>query len=186
MSRKCEIPSSSPSKLPLETELIERRILIIHGHKVMLDRDLALLYDVKSIALRQQVKRNIDRFPADFMFQLSDQETSLLLSQNVIPSPRSLGGSLPYAFTEQGIAMLCSVLRGKRAVQVNIAIMRAFVHLREILASHKDLAGKLDAMEKKYDRQFGVVFDAIRDLMSSASTGQRQPIGFAPPDSGRR
>ncbi len=82
--------------------------------------------------------------------------------------------------------MLSSVLTGKRAVQVNIAIMRAFVHLREILASHKDLAGKLDAMEKKYDRQFGVVFDAIRDLMSSASTAQRQPIGFAPPDSGRR
>jgi hypothetical protein len=178
---------AKPSKLDqlsIAIELIERRIFLIRGHRVMLDRDLAVLYEVKAIALRQQVKRNIDRFPADFMFQLSNQETNDLLSQNVIPSQRSLGGFLPYAFTEQGVAMLSSVLTSKRAVQVNIAIMRAFVRLREMLATHKDLARKLDAMEKKYDRQFKVVFDAIRDLMSSASSSPKRRIGFCPPGSG--
>jgi hypothetical protein len=152
----------------------------------MLDRDLAMLHEVKTIALRQQVKRNKERFPMDFMFQLSEQETNFLLSQNVIPSSRSLGGFLPYAFTEQGVAMLSSVLRSKRAVQVNIAIMRAFVRLREVLATHKDLARKLDKMEKKYDHQFKVVFDAIRDLMSPASSSTRRRIGFYPPGSGCR
>ena len=115
----------------------------------MLDRDLAVLYDVKAIALRQQVKRNSDRFPSDFMSQLSDPEAKVLLSQNVIPSTRSLGGFLPYVFTEQGVAMLSSVLTSRRAVQVNIAIMRAFARLREMLATHKDLVRKLDEMEKK-------------------------------------
>jgi hypothetical protein len=169
------------SQLPIPAELIERRIFMLRGHRVMLDRDLAVLYEVKAIALRQQVRRNIDRFPADFMFQLSDQETNALLSQNVIPSARNLGGFLPYAFTEQGIAMLSSVLTCKRAVQVNIAIMRAFVRLREMLTSHKDLARKLDKMEKKYDRQFKVVFDAIRDLMSPESSSPKRRIGFSPP-----
>ena len=146
----------------------------------MLDRDLAVLYKVKAIALRQQVKRNKDRFPEDFMFRLSEQEANVLLSQNVIPSPRSLGGFLPYAFTEQGVAMLSSVLTGKRAAQVNIAVMRTFVRLREMLASHKDLARKLDELERKYDHQFKVVFDAIRDLMSPTSSSPKRRIGFSP------
>jgi hypothetical protein len=142
----------------------------------MLDRDLAALYGVKAIALRQQVKRNRDRFPADFHFQLTAEETGVLLSQNVIPT-RSLGGSRPYAFTEQGVAMLSSVLTSKRAVQVNIAIMRAFVRMREMLLSHQDLLRKIQEMESRYDEQFQSVFDAIRELMEPADT-PRRPIGF--------
>src|SRR6266568_580936 len=107
---------------------IERRIYLIPGNKVMLDRDLAELYGVKPIALRQQVKRNRRRFPADFMFRLTMREANILVSQNVIPSRRSLGGSLPYVFTQEGVAMLSSVLKSDRAVRVNVAIMRAFVH----------------------------------------------------------
>jgi len=130
---------------------IESKIFLIRGQKVMLDKDLAYLYQVKPIALRQQVKRNKDRFPDDFMFQLTEEEAGILVSQNVIPSKQSLGGYLPYAFAEQGIAMLSSVLKSKRAIHVNIEIMRAFVRLREILLSHKELAQKLEELEKKYD-----------------------------------
>ncbi len=149
----------------------------------MLDRDLAKLYGVKPIALRQQVKRNINRFPADFMFQLDSGEAELLVSQNVIPSKRSLGGYLPYAFTEQGVAMLSSVLRSERAVQVNILIMRAFVRLREILATHKDLARKLQELEKKFaqhDVQIRRVFEAIRKLIESPKPPPSRQIGFQP------
>jgi hypothetical protein len=145
----------------------------------MLDRELAELYGVKPIALRQQVKRNLERFPPDFMFRLSKTETAILVSQNVIPSARSLGGSLPYVFTQEGVAMLSSVLRSERAVQVNIAIMRAFVRLREMLATHKDLTRKLAALEKKYDKQFQVVFEAIRQLMEPPQRSERRRrIGF--------
>ncbi len=143
----------------------------------MLDRDLAILYGVKAIALRQQVKRNKERFPSDFMFQLSEQEAESLVSQNVIPSRRSLGGFLPYAFTQEGVAMLSSVLNSERAVKVNIEIMRAFVRLREMLASNKELARRLDELEKKYDKQFKLVFDAIRELMTTPEPKKR-PIGF--------
>jgi hypothetical protein len=132
---------------------------------------------VKPIALRQQVKRNKERFPDDFMFQLNAREVEILVSQNVIPSKRSLGGYLPYAFTEQGVAMLSSVLRSERAVLVNIEIMRAFVRLRQMLASHADLAQKLEQLEKKYDKQFKIVFDAIRELMEPPEPKKR-PIGF--------
>jgi hypothetical protein len=169
------------SRQTIPPEMIEQRILLIRGHKAMLDRDLAALYCVKAIALRQQVKRNKDRFPPDFMFQLSRQETDILLSQNVIPSRRSLGGFLPYAFTEQGVAMLSSVLTSKSAVQVNIAIMRAFVRLREMLSEHKDLLRKLEEMEKKYDHQFKLVFDAIRELMTPRPPTSRR-IGFKSSD----
>jgi hypothetical protein len=148
--------------IPLET--IERRIYIIREHKVMMDRDLAELYGVKAIALRQQVKRNIGRFPKDFMFQLHDDEVDALVSQNVIPSRRVLGGALPYVFTQEGVAMLSSVLRSEQAVQVNVAIMRAFVRMREAMLSHKELARRVDDIERKYDGQFKVVFDAIRRL----------------------
>lgn len=144
----------------------------------MLDRSLAELYGVKAIALRQQVSRNITRFPEDFMFRLTQEEAESLVSQNVIPSKRSLGGSLPYVFTQEGVAMLSSVLRSEQAVQANIQIMRAFVRLREMLASHKDLAQKLATMEKKYDANFKVVFDAIRQLMAPPDPKKRRAIGF--------
>ncbi len=165
--------------IPLE--VIERRIFLIRGHKVMLDRDLAALYQVKPIALRQAVKRNRNRFPSDFVMQLSKQEAEALVSQNVIPSRRSLGGFLPYVFTEQGVAMLSSVLRSERAAIVNVAIMRTFVRLRQLLATHKDLAARLAAIEKKYDRQFKAVFDILRQLMEPLPDSPKGPMGFCPP-----
>ena len=127
----------------ISAERIESKIFQIRGKKVMLDKDLASLYEVKPIALRQQVKRNYERFPADFMFQLTGAEVKSLVSQNVIPSLRSLGGYLPYAFTQEGVAMLSSALHSRRAVLVNIQIMRAFIRLRQIVSLHKDFARKL-------------------------------------------
>lgn len=162
----------------LSVDFIERRIYLIRKQKGMLDSDLAELYGVKPIRLREQVKRNRERFPADFMFQLNDREVNSMVSQNAIPSRQHLGGSLPYVFTQEGVAMLSSVLRSKRAITVNIAIMRAFVKLREMLATHKDLAAKLDALEKKYDRQFKIVFDAIRQLMQPEAPPKERRIGF--------
>ncbi len=146
----------------------------------MLDSDLASLYGVKSIALRQQVKRNRNRFPEDFMFQLSENEVSALVSQTVIPSRKHLGGFLPYVFTQEGIAMLSSVLRSKRAVHVNIAIMRAFVRLRQLLATHKELAKKLEELEQKlegHDQAIHNLFEAIRQLLTPPAPKRRQ-IGF--------
>ena len=151
-------------------ERIERSILLIRGQKVMLSTDLAELYQVEPRVLVQAVKRNIARFPEDFMFQLTEEEFSNLKSQIVISSWGGLRRARPYAFTEQGVAMLSSVLRSKRAIQVNIEIMRAFVRLRRMLASHADLARKLEALEKKYDAQFKVVFEAIRELMKPPET----------------
>jgi hypothetical protein len=165
--------------IPLER--IESRILFIRGQKVMLDTDLARLYDVETRALIQAVKRNIERFPGDFMFQLTQKEFDSLRSQSVISNPGRRGGRryLPYAFTEQGVAMLSSVLRSDRAIHVNIEIIRAFVRLRQMLASHKELARKLAALEKKYDTQFRVVFDAIRELMTPPEPKNKRPIGFS-------
>jgi hypothetical protein len=159
-------------------ELIERKIYLIRGHKVMLDSDLAELYEVETRTLIQAVKRNINRFPSDFMFQLNYQEIAGLRSQ-FVTSKTGRGGRryMPYVFTEQGVAMLSSVLNSDRAIEVNIHIMRAFVKLRELIASHKDLARKLNEMEKKYDVQFKVVFDAIRQLMSPPVPKKRK-IGF--------
>ena len=162
----------------LTSERIERSILLIRGHKVMLDADLAELYGVETRALLQAVSRNQKRFPEDFMFQMSKEEYELLRSQIVI-SKKGRGGRryLPYVFTEQGVAMLSSVLRSERAVQVNIEIMRAFVRLRELVATHKYLARKLETLEKRYDAQFKVVFDAIRELMARPEPNKRK-IGF--------
>jgi hypothetical protein len=143
----------------------------------MLSADLAELYGVEPRALVQAVKRNMDRFPQDFMFQLTQEEFSILKSQIVISSWGGLRRATPYAFTEQGVAMLSSVLRSKRAIRVNIEIMRAFVRLRRILASHAELARKLNTLERKYDAQFKVVFDAIRQLMRPPEP-KRRPIGF--------
>ena len=160
---------------------VERRILSLRGQKVMLSTDLAELYKVAPKALVQAVKRNRERFPVDFMFQLTRTEYADLKSQSVTSTWGGARRAAPYAFTEQGVAMLSSVLRSPRAVQVNIAIMRAFVKLREILATHRDLARRLDEMESKYDKQFRVVFDAIRQLMAPPEK-PRRGIGFVPPN----
>jgi hypothetical protein len=163
------------------SERIERSILLIRGQKVMLSTDLGELYQVEPRALVQAVKRNIARFPEDFMFQLTEEEYSNLKSQIVISSWGGLRRARPYAFTEQGVSMLSSVLRSKRAIQVNIEIMRAFVRLRRMLASHADLARKLEALEKKYDAQFKIVFDAIRQLTEPPEPEPEPPkkrIGF--------
>jgi ORF6N domain len=173
-------PPAPAAHLPVPVQFVERRIHLIRGHNVMLDRDLAELYGVKAIALRQQVKRNRERFPADFMFQLTAEEAGLLVSQTVIPSRRSLGGFLPYVFTQEGVAMLSSVLNSERAVQVNIAIMRAFVQLRHFAASHKDLAKKIGALERKYsehDDEIQVIFKAIKKLLEPQPKPKRA-IGF--------
>lgn len=156
---------------------IEQRIFLIRGMRVMLSLDLADLYEVEPRVLVQAVKRNIERFPADFMFQLSDQEFANLKSQIVTSSWGGIRRATPYAFTEQGVAMLSGILNSPRAVKVNIEIMRAFVRLRGFLASNKELAGKLAGLEKKYDSQFKVVFDAIRQLMAPPVKGEKK-IGF--------
>lgn len=163
----------------IPTERIEKCILLLRGQKVILDKDLAALYGVSTKNLNKAVSRNLDRFPDDFMFQLDLQEVINLKFQF---GTSSWGGTrkLPRAFTEQGVAMLSSVLNSKRAAQVNIEIMRAFVKLREMLASHKDLALKLAEMEKKYDSQFKVVFDAIRELMTPIEPPSKPRIGFRP------
>ncbi len=158
-------------------EQITRSIFVLRGHRVMLSTHLGSLYGVEPRVLVQAVKRNIERFPPDFMFQLTRQEFASLKSQFVISSWGGLRRATPYAFTEQGVAMLSSVLRSKRAVQVNVEIMRAFVTLRELLATHKDLARKLEALERKYDVQFKVVFDAIRQLMTPPAPKMKR-IGF--------
>jgi hypothetical protein len=156
----------------------ERRILLLRQQRVMLDYDLAALYGVETRALKQAVRRNVDRFPSDFMFELVDGEVAAMVSQNVIPGLGKLGGARPMAFTEQGVAMLSSVLRSPRAVHVNIAIMRAFVRLRELLLTNAALARKLADLERKYDSQFKVVFDAIRQLMAPPNPPTRPEIGF--------
>jgi len=168
-------------RAPVAVERIARAIHRLRGHNVMLDSDLAALYDVQVKVLNQAVKRNRTRFPPDFMFRLTVHEAESLRSQIVTAKPRRGGRrTAPYAFTEQGVAMLSSVLRGSRAVRVNIAIMRAFIRLRVMLASNADLARKLDALEKKYDARFEIVFQAIRDLMTPVPA-PRKRIGFHRP-----
>ncbi len=161
----------------IPAEIIEKKILLIRGEKVMLDADLAELYGVEVKHLKRQVRRNIDRFPEDFMIQLSKEEYDSLRRHFGTLKRGAHSKYLPYAFTEQGVAMLSSVLNSERAIKVNIEIMRAFVRLRRMLASHAELARKLDALEKKYDAQFRVVFDAIRELMKPPEPKKRQ-IGF--------
>jgi hypothetical protein len=157
-------------------ERIERTILYIRGHKVMLDKDLAELYSITTSNLNKAVSRNIDRFPDDFMFRLSEEEFKNLKFQF---GTSSWGGTrkLPRAFTEQGVAMLSSVLHSKRAIQVNVEIMRTFVRIRQMLTSNAELARKLAALEKKYDAQFKVVFDAIRSLMTPPEKPKKR-IGY--------
>ena len=159
-------------------ERIEQSILLIRGHKVLLDSDLSSLYGVETKRLVEVVKRNKERFPDDFMFQLNGEEFDNLKSQFATSSSHGGRRYAPYVFTEQGVAMLSSVLRSPQAVAVNIEIMRAFVRLRRLLATHADLARKLDALERKYDVQFRAVFDAIRQLMAPPSNPPRKKIGF--------
>lgn len=166
-----------PDHSLVTVERIQSRIYLICGQKVMLSTDLAELYGVSVKVMNQAVKRNVDRFPDDFMFQLTRQEVTHLKSQIVTLETLHAPRARPYAFTEQGVAMLSSVLRSPRAVKVNIEIMRTFVRLRQLLASHVDLARKLEELERKYDAQFKVVFEAIRQLMKPAET-PRKPIGF--------
>lgn len=171
--------TSTTSIIP--ADYIERRIFHLRGVKVMLSSDLAALYEVEVKALNQAVRRNLSRFPEDFMFQLTHDEFEVLKSQFVTSNRGGIRRAMPYAFSEQGVAMLSSVLRSARAIQVNVEIMRAFVRLRQMLASHADLARKLDALEKKYDRQFKVIFDAIRLLMTPAPANTKS-IGFRASD----
>ena len=164
--------------IKISIERIEQAIFLIRGQKVLLDADLAQLYGVETKILNKAVKRNLDRFPEDFMFQLTAEEAENLRFQ-IGTSKKQRGGRryLPYAFTEQGVAMLSGVLNSPRAVKVNVEIMRAFVRLRQLMATHTDLARKLTALEQKYDKQFKVVFDAIRALMSPPAK-PRKKIGF--------
>jgi len=183
--------------ITLKPDNLAQLVFFVRGEKVMLDADLAMLYGVEARSLNQAVARNRKRFPADFMFQLTVDEFAALKSQTVTSKSLTSGASglrsqtviskagrggrryRPYAFTEQGVAMLSSVLRSQRAIEVNIAIMRTFVRLRELLLSNTDLARKLAALENKYDAQFKVVFDAIRELMLPPETPRRR-IGFHP------
>jgi len=172
---KRPVPATPPERL-------EGLILLVRGQKVMLDSDLAALYGVATKALNQAVRRNVERFPEDFMFQLSLEEANRLRSQ-IVTSSFDHGGRrhLPYVFTEQGAAMLSSVLRSVRAVTVNIGIMRTFVRLRQLLASNADLERRLSELEQKYDQRFKAVFDAIRELMERPQPLQPDPdreVGF--------
>ena len=161
-------------------EIIEKKIYLIRGEKIMLSMHLAELYGVETRALNQAVKRNIHRFPEDFMFQITESEAEQLVSQNVIPHKKYFGGSSPYAFTEQGVAMLSSILNSEQAIKINIAIMRAFVKLREFLSTNKELAHKLGQLERKiekHDEEIKAIFNAIRQLMIPPETKKRK-IGF--------
>ncbi len=159
-------------------ERIERAIILVRGEKVMLDSELAEIYGVTTKRLNEQVRRNLNRFPSDFMFQLTPEEAASLRSQ-IATSNKGRGGRryLPYAFTEHGALMLANVLNSERAAQTSVMVVRAFVRLRQLLSSNAELARKLEALENKYDTQFKVVFDAIRQLMSPVAT-KRKEIGF--------
>jgi hypothetical protein len=161
----------------ISTEVIATKIFVIRGKRVMLDTDLAVLYGVKTGRLNEQVKRNIKRFPEDFMFQLTKEE---VLNLKTHFATSSWGGvrKLPRVFTQEGVAMLSSVLNSERAIMVNIQIMRAFAQFRRLLLTHKDLRRKIEEIEKKYDAQFKVVFDALKKLLEPPPVKERRIIGF--------
>lgn len=165
-----------PSLVP--DERIEQKIFLLRGEKVLLDSHLAELYDVETGAINRAVKRNRERFPEDFVLQLTEQEYEALRCHFGISKERGGRRYLPYAFTEQGVAMLSSVLKSQRAILVNVAIMRIFVKLRKMIVSNRELAQKLAQLEKKYDAQFKIVFDAIRELMAPPPLPPKRRIGF--------
>ena len=161
----------------IPAEKTESKIYLLRGKKIMLDRDLAVLYGVKPIRLREQVKRNKGRFPEDFMFQLTQKEVDLMVSQFAIPSKKHLGGYLPLAFTEHGALMLASVLNSDRAIKMSIYIVRTFVRMREMALTHKDLIKKINEMESTYDARFKAVFDALRKIIRPQDKVNKK-IGF--------
>ena len=166
----------------MELQLIQNKIYEIRGQRVMLDFDLAEMYDVETRVLKQAIKRNIDRFPDDFMFELNEKEIKNLVSQSVIPSKSKLGGAKPFAFTEQGVAMLSSVLNSKKAIQVNIAVIRAFIVLREHLADYKDLKENIETLEKQMNLNFKDINQALHYLLNKdaqeIAQHERKQIGF--------
>ena len=162
-------------------DAVERRILVLRGERVMLDADLADLYGVPTKALNQQVKRNIDRFPADFMFRLTAEEKGLAIAASSHLARLKYSPARPYAFTEHGALMLASVLNSSTAVAASIEVVRAFVRLREMVSAHRDLGRRLDQLARKYDGQFSVVFQAIRELMLPFKAKPRRRIGFRGP-----
>lgn len=165
----------------LSVEVIATKILSIRGKRVMLDRDLAYLYGVSTKALNQAVKRNIDRFPEDFMFKLTQDEKGEVVTNCDHLKVLKFSPQLPYVFTEQGVAMLSSVLNSKRAIKVNIQIMRAFVKLKELLLTHKELAIKIEALERKYashDEKIKAIFNVIKQLLEPPKVEQKRRIGF--------
>ena len=166
-------------------EVVMSKIFTLRGQRVMLDRDLAEMYDVKGFRMREQVKRNQDRFPENFMFQLTEEEVELMVSQNAIPSKQVLGGSLPYAFTEHGVLMLANVLRSGRAVQMSIKIIEVFVKMREMLLAHRDLIMKIEKIERNVEGQgdeIKVLFQYLKKLMEEKEQQDEQQsrkrIGF--------
>jgi hypothetical protein len=161
----------------IKEESIANHIYFLRGHNIILDFDLASLYGVETRALKQAVKRNIARFPEDFMFELSPAEIDFVVSQNVIFSKKYLGGAIPFAFTEQGVAMLSGVLKSSQAIQVNIAIMRAFVQLRNLISTHKELVNKINESEKRYNAQFKLIFTALRQVIQKENE-PRKRIGY--------
>jgi phage regulator Rha-like protein len=171
---------SKAKSLAVPDEVVMNKIYLIREHKVMLDRDLAELYGVKAIRLREQVKRNQERFPDNFMFQLTEKEVENMVSQNAIPSRQQLGGYLPYAFTEHGVLMLANVLKSEQAITMSIRIIEIFVKLREVLLTHKDILLKIEQLERKtvqYDGDIKLIFKYLRELLNPPSEPMRK-IGF--------
>ncbi len=171
---------SKQQSLVIPDEVVMNKIYLIRNHKVMLDRDLAELYRVKAIRLREQVKRNQERFPENFMFQLTEKEVESMVSQNAIPSKKHLGGSLPYAFTEHGVLMLANVLKSEQAITMSIRIIEIFVRLREVLLTHKDVLLKLEKLERKavqHDSDIKLIFKYLKELLNPPTEPMRK-IGF--------
>lgn len=163
----------------MTVDTIHTKIHTVRGKQVMLDSDLAMLYSVETRVLKQAVRRNIERFPEDFMFELSEKEIQLMVSQIVIPSKSYFGGAKPFAFTEQGVAMLSSVLRSQTAIRVNIQIMRVFVSIRQFALNHDELAERLKELETKFNKQFEDVFEALNYLVKLETTKtERKKIGY--------
>jgi len=159
-------------------EKIIRKIFVLRNERVMLDVHLAEIYGVETRALKQAVKRNPERFPEDLLFELNESEIDEVVSQNVIPHKKYLGGAIPFAFTETGIAMLSSVLKSRRAIATNLAVMRTFVALRKMALNHKELMQKLNQMEKDYDQKFSKVFTILRELINPVKPIERKKIGY--------
>jgi len=174
--------SSKNQSVVIASELIENKIFFIRGKKVMFDRDLAELYGVETRILNRAIRRNIDRFPEEFMFQLNKKEAEIWQSQFLISQigTSSWGGTrkVPLVFTEYGVAMLSSVLNSKRAIQVNIQIIKTFIKLKEMIATNRELRIKIEELEKRYDKSFKIVFDTLRKLLEENDNNSRKRIGF--------